>query len=690
MSPVMADNRTTPWQVIAPLMPRLRHSIQIRRQLFRGEPWYVIQDATRNRFFRLEKVAYRFITRLDGMLTVADALQATQAEVGGSGFDRHQALRLLQNLFASDLLQVELPAPAQAILKPPSTGVLGNSLGFLRLFFIRLQLLDPDRILERLTPLFGSLYSLAGGIVWGMVMLAGLLTAAGHSNQLIAEVGGLFDEPNLLLLYCAFVVLKLAHEFGHAFACKTMCHGEGFRGEIHAMGIMLMAFIPIPYVDVTASWGLSSRWRRMLVGMGGMLVELLVAALATLVWSQSASNTTLHLFCLNLMFIGAATTLIFNANPLLRYDGYYILSDLLEIPNLDQRARRQVHHLLKRSLLLVRPPSPPFFAGERRWLISYGIAAALYRPVVFVLILMFVAERFMVLGPILAIGGMVEWLLRPIGRLYRYLRSSRELTGVRLRATLQVLVFITALLSAGLWVSLPDWVVLEGVVESQTPTPVYMKSSGRIRTILSTGSRVSPDGSPLVVVDNHALKAKKAQLLAESRISTLKRNQALATDDSSLQILDDRLQLLGERLERVQEDIDNLTIRASNSGIWVAAQLDGLMTGMYLDRGGDLGRIVNLSQLRIRVDTPQEEAARIIATGGSRVTVRLQEQPDLEWSGRILGPISVKPDGEAQDFNSRQGSFPVTGILAQQQDDGVAKHSSGAGIIGQGFELFVS
>ncbi len=151
---------------------------------------------------------------------------------------------------------------------------------------------------------------------------------------------------NLVLLYLGLIFIKTVHEFGHAIFCRK------YGGEVHVMGVMLMIFTPMPYVDATSSWSFRERYKRVLVGAAGMIVELFVAALATFVWAKTAPGT-LHSLAYNMMFVASVSTLIFNINPLLRFDGYYILSDLIEIPNLNQRATGQLTHLSPKANCLV-------------------------------------------------------------------------------------------------------------------------------------------------------------------------------------------------------------------------------------------------------------------------------------------------------------------------------------------------
>jgi putative peptide zinc metalloprotease protein len=200
------------------------------------------------------------------------------------------------------------------------------------------------------------------------------------------------------------------------------------------MGIMLLVFTPIPYVDASSSWALASKYRRALVGAGGMLVEIFVAALAFYVW-LAAEPGAVRVAAYNALVIGGATTLLFNGNPLLRFDGYYILSDLFELPNLRMRSNRYLGYVLERHLLgssdVRRPHTAP---GEPGWFVSYSVAAFVYRLFVVAAILTWILDWNFVVGVALGIFAAVGWFGMPLFKIVKHLVSSPSLRRVRGRA----------------------------------------------------------------------------------------------------------------------------------------------------------------------------------------------------------------------------------------------------------------
>jgi putative peptide zinc metalloprotease protein len=208
------------------------------------------------------------------------------------------------------------------------------------------------------------------------------------------QASGVLAPDNLPLLYLAFILVKVFHEFGHAFACKKFGREEGTGGEVHAMGIMFLVFMPLPYIDASSAWAFRRKWHRAVVGAAGVLVELAIAAVAAIVWARTAEGTAFHAIAYNVMFIASISTVIFNGNPLLRFDGYYVLSDLVEIPNLSQRALGYLYYLVRRYVWRVRKvQSPAHTRGEGVWFVVYGVASTAFRVFISIRIVLFLGDR---------------------------------------------------------------------------------------------------------------------------------------------------------------------------------------------------------------------------------------------------------------------------------------------------------
>jgi putative peptide zinc metalloprotease protein len=323
------------WFRIAGQRVALRPHIRVFRQRFRGERWFVLHDPFNNQYFRLRPAAWEFVTRL-GLDRTVDAVWNEVVErdpVEAPG--QEEVLRLLAQLYRSNLLHSTIAPDTAKLFERYRKRRQRETRTYLQnIMFARIPLFDPDALLKRLVPVVKPVIGVSGFLVWLAVVLAALKVVVDHAGVLFGQAQGVLAAANLPWLYVGLVLVKLVHEFGHAIVCRR------YGGEVHTMGVMFLLFTPVPYMDATSSWSFRSRWHRALVGASGMIAELFVAALATFVWAQTAPGAV-NSIAYNIMFVASVSTVLFNANPLLRFDGYYILSDLLDIPNLHQgRPRR--------------------------------------------------------------------------------------------------------------------------------------------------------------------------------------------------------------------------------------------------------------------------------------------------------------------------------------------------------------
>ena len=311
------------WYRVAPLRARLRSSAQISRQFYRGDRWYVVRDPAGNQFHRLSDAAYRFIGLLDGSRTVAEAWDICGGQLADDAPTQPEIIQILSHLYAANLIEADITPDATVLLrrhKQLTKRKMQNRL--MNVLFPRIPLWDPDRFLCRWMPVVRPALSWIGAFVWLVVVISAMSILAPHWDELKTAANNAIDPKNWLWLWSVFVLIKLIHELGHAFSCRR------FGGECHELGIMFLVFIPTPYVDASAAWAFPSRWQRMFVGAGGMIVELFVASVLAIIWVNIGDKTSLGaVLCYNAMLIASVSTIVFNANPLLRYDGYYILSD---------------------------------------------------------------------------------------------------------------------------------------------------------------------------------------------------------------------------------------------------------------------------------------------------------------------------------------------------------------------------
>ncbi len=614
------------WHRIANLKISLRPTVEVRKQYFRSEKWYVLHDPFNNSFFRLRPEAYDFVSRLRPDRTVEEVWEECLALNPNDAPGQEDVLQLLTQLFYSNILYFEMAADSAKLFERYSKRrqrELRSRL--LSIMFVRIPLLDPDRMLNRLKPLWSLATGKAGLLLWLLVVGLAAKVVVEQFDQVTMQAQGVLAPDNLILLYIGMFLVKTLHEFGHAVICKK------FGGEVHTMGVMLLVFTPLPYVDATSSWRFRSRWQRALVGAAGMVTEVFIAALATLYWANSAPGV-LHSLSYNIMFIASVSTVLFNANPLLRFDGYYILSDLLDVPNLHTRSLQHLRHLVEYYLFGYQESSSPTRSmKEAFWLTVFGILSGIYRVVVFVGIIFFVADKFLLAGLIMALVCVVSWGIVPPYRLVKYLASSPRLARTRLRAVSICLVSFLGLIFFLGVCPFPHRFRAPGILESVDHLQVVSGSPGYVEKILTETGVYVTEGTPLLKLVNREIEIEQVAARAQWDEVLALEKRATSKQAADLEPIRKRKEAISEKLRDLEIQLQNLTVRAQQAGVWVAPKLSEL-PGVWVIRGGAIGEIVNPGEFRFSAVVPQEEASNLFIDQITRAEVRLygQEGENIE------------------------------------------------------------
>ena len=638
----MAVDRPTfheSWYRVAPLRPRLLSTVQVHRQHFRGQMWYVLENPSNNEFSRISEPAYRFIGMLDGRRTVADVWRICNEQFGDGAPTQGETIQLLGQLYCSNLLYAELAPDTESLFNRYRARIQREIQGVLtNLLFVRIPLIDPDHFLDRWVGLVGWLFSWLGLVLWLSIIGAGLYFVVGNLNELIHQSSDILAPDNLILLYLSIILIKICHEFGHAFACKRFGRLNGAGGQVHVMGVMFLVFIPLPFVDASSAWVFRRKWHRAIVGMAGVIVELAGAAVAAIVWANTSTGT-LHIIAYNVMFVASISTLIFNANPLLRFDGYYVLSDLLEIPNLSRRSGTYIHYLVKKYLWAVKGiQNPANSLGEGIWFVFYGIISTAYRIFICIRILLFLNNRLpkelFVLVPLFAASAVMAWVIVPVGRFVRYLVTSTELARTRGLAMASILGGLTlAVLGLGI-LRVPDYCRVEGIVEPVRLAIVYAESDGFIADFLASEQKVASGEKTLIEAVNPRLEAEKKSLLAELRGLEIKRRLAEMEEVAAAQILAEQIEALQEKIARVDSELSSLRLQPALSGTWVSPDIENAK-GKYLRRGEQIGVVASLDDVLIRATAGQDLAARLVEQAYEQLEIRVKGRPEAMLTGRI-------------------------------------------------------
>ncbi len=656
------------WYRVANQKVCLRSVVRVRRQYFRGERWFVLENPFSNQFFRLRPEAYEFVARLHPELTVEAVWQQCLARFPDTAPSQEAVIQMLSQLYHANLLQYDLAADsAQLFERYQKRRQRELGFRFLNIMFMRFPLLDPDRFLVATLPVVGRLISPVGAILWLLMIGLGLDQIFNHFSELRIQGEGLLATGNLPLLYLGLVVVKTFHELGHAYFCRR------FGGEVHVLGVMLMIFTPMPYVDATSSWSFRKRWQRVLVGAAGMIVELFIAAVAACVWTHTGPGVT-HQLAYNIMVVASVSTLIFNLNPLMRFDGYYILSDLLEIPNLNQRAVFQIRHLFERYVFKVEhSESPATTPSEGHWLTAFGITSTIYRTIVFAGILLAVADRFLLFGIIMSVACLISWMVFPVVQFVKYLASSPRLDRVRNRAigiSVSALAGLIILLAV---VPFPHSFSAPGVVAASQRLVLANATAGRVVALLAQPGQPVTAGQPLLQLDNPELTLQLADAQSRLNEANARYQQAMKEDSASLEPLIKLRSAAAQTIAKLQRDADHLILRAPFAGVWISPQINERV-GAWLERGSDLGLLVNPSAYQFVASVREEDGHALFGHPLRDSGIRLNGSADTRLAAQdwriIPGGQQVLPSAAlgwaaggdvpvANDNNNSQGDRTI-------------------------------
>jgi putative peptide zinc metalloprotease protein len=590
------------WHHVAPLRPHLLPQARIYRHTYRGQLWYIVQDSAGNRYHRLTPAAYALVSRMDGARTI-QSLWDDACRIGGDELPtQDDIVELLMQLHAQDLLHSDVtPDTAELFDRYRKRRSQKWKQWLKNPLSLRIPVLDPDLFLSHWVHRLAWIFSRKGAVLWLAVVAPALLLAGQHWSELTHNLSDqVLATDNLLLLILVFPLIKALHELGHGFATKV------WGGTVHEMGVMFLVFAPVPYVDASSSSTFQSKRQRTVVGAAGMLVELFVAALAMYIWVLVEPGL-LRSIVFNVMFIAGVSTLIVNGNPLLRFDGYYILADLIEIPNLAQRGQRYLKYLSDRHLFGARDQEPPDETNsEKRWLAVYTVSSWVYRVLLTITIILFVANEFFIFGVLLAVWGAVTLFGMPVWKSLKHVLDSPTLHRHRPRAIKVSLGLLAGvLLFVGL-IPMPLRTLAQGVVWLPDQALVRSGVDGTFeRWLVAPGTAVQR-GTALLVMRDPALSAELAAARARVAEANARYRAEQFSNPVQGEVTRQKLEHEKRTLERIEERHARLVIHSETDGVLAALRSQDL-EGQYFRKGELIGYILDQQQFIARVAISQDD-----------------------------------------------------------------------------------
>jgi putative peptide zinc metalloprotease protein len=627
----------------------------------------VVKDPIAMKYHRLRPDEFFVLQQLDGKVSLEEIrsryeqrfapLRVTPAQLNQLLFRFHKSgLTISDALLQGDQLVVRRSEERRQRMKQHLSGIL----------FIRFPGIDPEPLLRRIYPLVQPLLGLFGAAAAVLLCCSALFLFVANWGQFTAELPAMAQwlrMDSILLLIMVISGTKILHELGHAIVCKH------FGGECHQIGPMLLVFAPALYCDTSDSWMLPNRFQRAAVGLAGIGTEVILASIATFIWVSTGPGLT-HSIAMNVMLVCSVSTLLFNANPLLRYDGYYVLSDLCDVPNLGETSRRALSTRLAKLLFGVDESTPETESGSG-WLLLYAVLATVYRwgltlMILWVVSLMLRPYRLESLGRLLCViaaAGLIAMTLRaPL----QFLRNPARRRLLRMNRLFASAVAATLLLVVLLW-PLPSGVSASGRIVPSSETPIYISTAGRLDALIVAPGNMVQQGDEIARLTNHDvhlsyLQAKGRFETQQRLVESIKRSRYENPDAANeLPAAEALLVELSKQLSKRQRRYEGLVLKSPSSGRLVAVarrpQADrspspqqeyrlvgwsGFPTDQendkcFLESGTELMSVVSDDQWNAELILSQSQVQRIDL--GDAVKLVLESNPATTFTGTV-GEIS--------------------------------------------------
>lgn len=657
------------WYRVSALRPRLRPQVEVALHDYRGVPWYVLTDMSSGRTFRVQADDFEILKRFDGTTRIDQIWNDIAWSHKRDLPPQDEFLELLSRLYEAGVVAVDAIPRATQLAK----GQTEKSREWISRFLKspvsqKIALWNPSSALEtRFVTSFAHLvFGPVGFLLWAAIVIWGAFTALSYWTPLTANLGDrVLDPGNLLIMACVYPVVKLIHELGHALAVRR------FGGTVTQVGLMFLVFVPMPYVDASSANAFRSHGARALVTAAGILAEFAIAALAMILWAD-ADPGLWRAVLFNTILLCTISTIFFNGNPLLRFDAYYVLSDLTRTPGLATRGQNLMGRIGKRLLGIDTGPDTEtgeFF--ERFWLLAYAVASGIYRLVIVFSIAFGLADMLGMAGQILGVWVLVGGLVWPNAKALRSLAASpdtrkRKWTVMRRTVSLVVLLILVVAM-----IPLPLRTTVSAVIVPSPDSALFSNAEGFVDVLAVADGAQLAGGEQIMLLDREALRteilalearrlASEAQLRAAQDASEVPLSNAIQTE----------LKAISDGLDQLNEQLAAVNVTAVRPGQWLSA-LRPVERGMMVTRGQQIGWIVGPNDRRIVAQIPQSHGVALRSgITGVKMMVSASDIRDLDPARMVVRSDAsrVLPDPLLAD---RMGG-PVLTDLESPDDEFLA------------------
>jgi putative peptide zinc metalloprotease protein len=660
-----------------PLTVRKRPDLTASRHRYQGTGYWVVKEPVGLQYFRFHDEEYYILGMLDGHVSLQQVKDGFEQRFAPQKITFGDLQQFIGMLHRSGLVISNAPGQGKALRTRGKNKRRKELMGkFTNIFAIRFRGFDPERLLNAMLPIFGWIFTVPALICFTLFVLSAALLLGSQYETVYTKLPTFqqfFAADRWIYLAATMAFVKVLHEFGHGLSCKK------FGGECHELGFMLLVFTPCLYCNVSDSWMLPNKWQRVWIGAGGIYVEMILAAFSAYGWYFTEPGMINDLL-LNMMFLNIVSTVIVNGNPLLRFDGYYILMDWLEIPNLRQKSTEVLKRWFQTVCLGLELQDDPFLPQRHRLLFAiFTVASVIYRWVVVFSICWFITKVLEMhglqsLGRMIAIAGLAGMVAQPVTQTYKFIRTPGRLQKVKRGRLLTSLAVLGVVLIGVCYIPLPHHVDCAFEIRPARAGAVYAGTPGQIVQTVKAGTQVRV-GDEIAVLKNPDLEIRLVELDGEYREAEVKmRNLSLRSraDDAikaQLETQQELIESIRSMREKTQEELDRLTVRAKRDGIVMPPpdkepqpDNDGRLPGWT---GSPLkeynrGALLTAEDLICEIGSARELEAVLVVDQGDVQLVDIGQGVDLKLDaqrmGRFFGKIAEKSQAQLKNTSSSMAS----------------------------------
>ncbi len=659
------------------LTVRKRPDLTASRHRYQGTGYWVVKEPVGLQYFRFHDEEYYILGMLDGHVSLQQVKDGFEQRFAPQKITFGDLQQFIGMLHRSGLVISNAPGQGKALRTRGRTKKRKELLGkFANIFAIRFRGFDPEKLLNGMLPWFGWIFTVPALIAFIIFFCSAALLLGSQYETVYAKLPTFqqfFAADRWIYLAACMAAVKVLHEFGHGLSCKK------FGGECHELGFMLLVFTPCLYCNVSDSWMLPNKWQRVWIGAGGIYVELILASFAAYGWYFTEPGLVNDL-CLNVMFLNLVSTVIVNGNPLLRFDGYYIVMDWLEIPNLRQKSTEVLKRWFQSTCLGLELQDDPFLPQRNRILFGiFTIASVIYRWVVVFSICWFITKvlemhGLQMLGRMIAGAGLVGIVAQPAISTFKFIRTPGRLQKVKRKRLFATLAIAGVAIAAVCYIPLPHHVDCAFEIKPARAGAVYAGVPGQIVRTVKSGTQVAI-GDELAVLQNPDLDIRLVELEGEYREAEARmRNLSLRSrgDEaikSQLETQHELIESIKEMQRKTQEEVERLIVRAKREGIVMPPPdkeeqpaNDGRLpgwTGSPLDEH-NRGALLTAEDLICEIGSARELEAVLIVDQGDVQFVDVGQDVDLKLDAHRMasfqGKIAEKSQTELKSASSSLAS----------------------------------